>query len=352
MQTTMLKKIACCSNLKRLRPDSLKTVMWVVREELGHMEGEDAVAVTDAVCAAGLDPCEYLANVCSMCGLHDTAHRIRMSANPNPEYLRDRDKLTRARQTVTAYSARCSALEGEILARKAAVKAAEDSVSRLVAEAEALRRKVVDMQRKVDRLEAAEVKAIFKPVGIPFAKIVVNRPTPAPRRLSPVAGPSTTGPHVPVGTLVQLEPVGIPFAKIVVNRPTPAPRRLSPVAGPSTTGPHVPVGTLVQLEPEAPRVVAAPRAPSPKPEVSVPKISNEDKTPWAILCVLETMTASQFKRVKRFLMDPMLETAGYRRLRLSMSEKSRLDVTDALVSINTAPRAYDALRVAVSKTFP
>ncbi|ANZ57094.1 capsid maturation protease [Cod iridovirus] len=309
MQTMMLKKIACCSNLKRLRPDSLKTVMWVVREELGHMEGEDAVAVTDAVCAAGLDPCEYLANVCSMCGLHDTAHRIRMSANPNPEYLRDRDELTRARQTVTAYSARCSALEGEILARKAAVKAAEDSVSRLVAEAEALRRKVVDMQRKVDRLEAAEVKAIFKPVGIPFAKIVVNRPTPAPRRLSPVAGPSTTGPHVPVGT-------------------------------------------LVQLEPEAPRVVAAPRAPSPKPEVSVPKISNEDKTPWAILSVLETMTASQFKRVKRFLMDPMLETAGYRRLRLSMSEKSRLDVTDALVSMNTAPRAYDALRVAVSKTFP
>ncbi|AZY88560.1 capsid maturation protease [Lumpfish ranavirus] len=309
MQTMMLKKIACCSNLKRLRPDSLKTVRWVVREELGHIEGEDAVAVTDAVCAAGLDPCEYLANVCSMCGLHDTAHRIRMSANPNPEYLRDRDELTRARQTVTAYSARCSALEGEILARKAAVKAAEDRVSRLVAEAEALRRKVVDMQRKVDRLEAAEVKAIFKPVGIPFTKIVINRPTPAPRRLSPVAGPSTTGPHVPVGT-------------------------------------------LVQLEPEAPRVVAAPRAPSPKPEVSVPKISNEDKTPWAILSVLETMTASQFKRVKRFLMDPMLETAGYRRLRLSMSEKSRLDVTDALVSINTAPRAYDALRVAVSKTFP
>ncbi|AZY88465.1 capsid maturation protease [Lumpfish ranavirus] len=309
MQTMMLKKIACCSNLKRLRPDSLKTVRWVVREELGHMEGEDAVAVTDAVCAAGLDPCEYLANVCSMCGLHDTAHRIRMSANPNPEYLRDGDELTRARQTVTAYSARCSALEGEILARKAAAKAAEDRVSRVVAEAEALRRKVVDMQRKVDRLEAAEVKAIFKPVGIPFAKIVVNKPTPAPRRLSPVAGPSTTGPHVPVGT-------------------------------------------LVQLEPEAPRVVATPRAPSPKPEVSVPKISNEDKTPWAILSVLETMTASQFKRVKRFLMDPMLETAGYHRLRLSMSEKSRLEVTDALVSINTAPRAYDALRVAVSKAFP
>ncbi|ACO25254.1 putative capsid maturation protease [Epizootic haematopoietic necrosis virus] len=321
MQTMMLKKIACCSNLKRLRPDSLKTVRWVVREELGHMEGEDAVAVTEAVCAAGLDPCEYLANVCSMCGLHDTAHRIRMSANPNPEYLRDRDELARARQTVTAYSARCSALEGEILAGKAAAKAAEDRVSRAVAEAEALRRKVVDLQRKVDRLEAAEVKAIFKPVGIPFGKIVVNRPTPAPQRFSP------------------------------------APQRLSPVAGPSTTGPstarpHVPVGTLVQLEPEAPRVVAAPRAPSPKPEVSVPKISNEDKTPWAILSVLETMTASQFKRVKRFLMDPRLETAGYRRLRLSMSEASRMEVTDVLTIANGPKRAYDVLYLAVTNAYP
>ncbi|AFJ52371.1 hypothetical protein [European catfish virus] len=334
MRTMMLKKIACCSNLKRLRPDILKTVRWVVREELGHMEGEDAVAVTEAVCAAGLDPCEYFANVCSMCGLHDTAHRIRMSANPNPEYLRDRDELARARQTVTAYSARCSALEGEILAGKAAAKAAEDRASRAVAEAEALRRKVVDLQRKVDRLEAAEVKAIFKPVGIPFAKIVVNRPTPAPRRLSPVAGPSTAGPST-------------------AGPSTAGPSTAGPsTAGPSTAGPHVPVGTLVQLEPEAPRVVAAPRAPSPKPEVSVPKISNDDKTPWAILSVLETMTASQFKRVKQFLMDPRLETAGYRRLRLSMSEASRMEVTDFLTVANGPKRAYDVLHLAVTNAYP
>ncbi|ANK58074.1 putative capsid maturation protease [short-finned eel virus] len=312
MQTMMLKKIACCSHLKRLGPDDLKTVRWVVREELGHI-GEDVVAVTEAVCAAGLDPCEYLANVCSMCGLHDTAHRIRMSANPNPESIRDRDELTRARQTVTAYSARCSALEGEILAGKVAGKAAEDRASRAVAEAEALRRKVIDMQGKVDRLEVSEVKAIFKTVGIPFAKIVVNRPTPAPRILSPVAGPST--------------------------------------AGPSTAGPHVPVGTLVQLEPEAPRVVAAPRTPASKPEVSVPKISNEDKTPWAILSVLETMTASQFKRVKRFLMDPRLETAGYRRLRLSMSEASRMEVTDVLTRANGPKGAYDVLYLAVTNAY-
>ncbi|QNN81255.1 hypothetical protein [Epizootic haematopoietic necrosis virus] len=90
----------------------------------------------------------------------------------------------------------------------------------------------------------------------------------------------------------------------------------------------------------------------PSVEVVLPDVPESLKTKKAIKDALLDMTDRQFERVRYFLMDSCIEKAGYGRLKKSMSEKSRLEVTDALVSMNTAPRAYDALRVAVSNAFP
>ncbi|QNN80955.1 hypothetical protein [Epizootic haematopoietic necrosis virus] len=276
-------KHKCVKVLNNLLRGDIETVAWYAKESVGRIRSNDPKDLLDAVCEAGLEPTEFLANICNMCNLNSTAAELR-SINTSKPAQRPSYPATIVDIKVEQ-SPDCNTLQREMVeAKREMVEAKREMVE--------AKREMVEAKRERDSMAARALDSERK-------MLVMET------KMAAMENALLTMRHS--------------VAELASAKPTAQPRQRHSI---------------------------------PSVEVVLPDVPESLKTKKAIKDALLDMTDRQFERVRYFLMDSCIEKAGYGRLKKSMSEKSRLEVTDALVSMNTAPRAYDALRVAVSNAFP
>ncbi|AFJ52373.1 hypothetical protein [European catfish virus] len=77
-------KHKCVKVLNNLLRGDIETMAWYAKESVGRIRSNDPKDLLDAVCEAGLEPTEFLANICNMCNLNSTAAELRSINTSKP----------------------------------------------------------------------------------------------------------------------------------------------------------------------------------------------------------------------------------------------------------------------------